>query len=186
MARNGERLLEEYLVAGARMGDQKAAAQLVELRGPRLLGHAMRLLRDRDDALDAVQDAWVEIFRGLKGLRDERAFAAWAYRIVTRRAARVVARNARERKVARDWAAEIDLAIEEDGPLAADARAVRAAIRDLPPDQAATVALFYLDEMSVAEVAVALDVPPGTVKTRLMHARQKLHDALKGGSDEQT
>jgi RNA polymerase sigma factor (sigma-70 family) len=50
----------------------------------------------------------------------------------------------------------------------------------LPPDQGSAVALFYLEEMSVAEVAVALNVPAGTVKTRLMHARRKLRAALEG------
>jgi RNA polymerase sigma-70 factor (ECF subfamily) len=50
----------------------------------------------------------------------------------------------------------------------------------LPAEQQAAVALFYLEEMSVAEVAVALDVPAGTVKTRLMHARRKLRAALGG------
>ena len=71
-----------------------------------------------------------------------------------------------------------DEAVPEGGPAAADAKAVRRAIAALPPDQAATIALFYLEEMSVAEVALALDVPAGTVKTRLMRARQQLQEAL--------
>jgi RNA polymerase sigma-70 factor (ECF subfamily) len=50
----------------------------------------------------------------------------------------------------------------------------------LPPGQQAAIALYHLEEMSVAQVAVALDVPAGTVKTRLMHARLKLRAALEG------
>ena len=61
-----------------------------------------------------------------------------------------------------------------------DRRAIDRAIAALPPDQQAAVALFYLEEMSVAEVAVALDVPAGTVKTRLMHARRSLRETLQG------
>ena len=61
---------------------------------------------------------------------------------------------------------------------------MRAAIAALPPAQAATVALFYLEDLSVAEVATALDVPVGTVKTRLMHARTKLR-ALLGDDNGQ-
>ena len=56
------------------------------------------------------------------------------------------------------------------------------AIQSLPHDQRATIALFYLEELSVAEVAVALDVPAGTVKTRLMHARHKLRAIIEGES----
>ena len=74
--------------------------------------------------------------------------------------------------------------MDETASLSADARAVRRAIRSLPPAQAAAISLFYLEDMSIAEVAVALDVPPGTVKTRLMHARSKLNKALKGTGDE--
>jgi RNA polymerase sigma-70 factor (ECF subfamily) len=57
---------------------------------------------------------------------------------------------------------------------------LRAAIAKLPPEQRAAVALFHFEELSVAEVAVALHVPVGTVKTRLMHARLKLRAALQG------
>ena len=55
-----------------------------------------------------------------------------------------------------------------------DRTRLRTAIAELPPEQRSAIALFYFEEMSVAEVAVALDVPAGTVKTRLMHARRKL------------
>lgn len=185
MARSKAQIFEEYLVAGARLGDRAAAGRLAALRGPKLLAHAMRLLRDRADAEDVVQDAWIEIFRGLKGLQDDRAFAAWAYRIVTRRAARLVARRVRQRETSDRVAAETATSVPGQGPKAADAQTIRAAITALPPDQAATIALFYLEEMSVAEVALALDVPPGTVKTRLMHARKKLHALLEGDEDEQ-
>ena len=50
----------------------------------------------------------------------------------------------------------------------------------MSPEQRAAVALFYNEDLSVAEIAVALSVPAGTVKTRLMHARSKLRAALKG------
>ena len=63
---------------------------------------------------------------------------------------------------------------------------MRHAISRLPPDQAATIALFYLDDLTVTEVATALDVPMGTVKTRLMHARRKLRALLEGENNGQT
>ena len=57
---------------------------------------------------------------------------------------------------------------------------LRAAIAALPADHRSAIALFYLEDMSVAEIAVALTMPAGTVKTRLMHARRKLRAALEG------
>lgn len=180
-----ERALEAWLVATARTGDRRAMARLVALRGPRLLAHATRLLGERETARDVVQDAWVEILRGLGGLRDERAFLPWALRIVSRRVAREIRRRQSGRRLATAIQAEADPLVNEAGPDEVDAAKVRAAMATLPPAQAATVALFYLEDLSVTEVATALDVPVGTVKTRLMHARARLRALLEGPDNEQ-
>ena len=175
------RALETYLVAAARTGDRGALGRLAELRGPRLLAHATRLLGHPEEARDAVQEAWIDILRGLPGLREPAAFPAWATMIVTRRCARLVRGKQADRSLARDFAVETVEHVPETGPDAADARTLRAAIAALPPAHRATVALFYLEDMTVPEVALATDVPVGTVKTRLMHARDKLRHLLEGG-----
>ncbi len=82
------RVIDAYLVASARLGERDAFARLVGLRGARLYTHARRLCDDAETAQDMVQQAWVEIWRGLCGLRDDHAFLPWALRIVTRIAAR--------------------------------------------------------------------------------------------------
>jgi RNA polymerase sigma factor (sigma-70 family) len=179
MARDKERILDAYLVASARLGDREAFANLVHRWNSKLVAHAWRLLRDREGAKDAVQESWAEMLRGLSWLRDEEAFAAWAYRIASRRCARQIARMKGDRRLSEEMAAApVDDGLAEAA--APDVDALRRAIRTLPPEQQAAIALFYLEEMSVAEVAVALDVPAGTVKTRLMHARRKLRGAWEG------
>ncbi len=92
MARDRERILDAYLVASARLGDREALGALVRRWNGKLLAHAWRLLRDREGAKDAVQESWTEMVRGLSRLREEGAFAAWAYRIVSRRCARQIGR----------------------------------------------------------------------------------------------
>lgn len=179
-----ERALEALLVLRAKGGNASAMDALVRLRGPRLLAHATRLLGDREGARDVAQEAWVDILRGLPGLKAEGAFLPWALQIVTRKVAREIARRQRGRQLAADVAAEPQ-APDPAPEAASDADKLRAAIAQLPPAQSATVALFYLEDMSVADVAAALDVPIGTVKTRLMHARAKLAAALKGEDDGQ-
>jgi RNA polymerase sigma-70 factor (ECF subfamily) len=179
VARRNEAALDSYLVASARLGDRDAYDQLVRRWNGRLLAHAWRLLRDDEAARDAVQEGWIEILRGLARLRDDAAFAAWAYRIVSRRCARGIARARKDRLVAEASACRQDEAAEAP-PDVLDARALDRALAQLPPGQQAAIALFYLEEMSVAEVAVALDVPVGTVKTRLMHARRALRGRLEG------
>jgi RNA polymerase sigma-70 factor (ECF subfamily) len=174
-------VLDEYLLASIRAGDPKAFELLARRWHKKLLSHAWRLLGgDVEAARDAVQEGWVEIVKGVSRLRDDRAFAAWAYRIVSRRCARQIDSAIRQRSLA----AEVEMedrveATQHHGP---DQDRLRLAIRALPGDQRAAIALFHLEDMSIAEVAVALDVPAGTVKSRLMHARRKLRATL-GGDD---
>lgn len=177
--------LSAYLVLQARDGDMQALTRLVHMHGARLQTHAARLLGESEGARDCVQEAWVEIVRGLGGLRDARVFLPWALRIVTRRVAREIGGRQRARALSGEFAAEAEVSCPGDGSDAADAAAVRRAMLHLPPDQRASVALFYLEDMRVAEVAVALDVPVGTIKTRLMHARRKLRAILEGEQDGQ-
>ena len=180
MAGEQDTRLDAYFVASARLGDRKALGALAVRWQKKLLVHAWRLLRDEEAAKDAVQDGWTEIARGLSRLRDDDAFAAWAYRIVSRRCARHIRRQQGRRRLEAEFAAE---PAAEEAPLPGselDYDRVRSAMRSLPPEQQAAIALYHLEEMSVAEIAVALDVPAGTVKTRLMHARRKLRAAIGG------
>ena len=182
VTRGTARILDEYLVASAKLGDRKAFAMLAQRWNGKLVAHAWRLTGDSEAARDAAQAAWVDIVRGLKRLQDERAFPAWAYRIVSRRCAGQIGTAVRGRELSQALA-ELPEAESDEPADALDRRRLRTAIASLPPDQRSAIALFYLEEMSVAEVAVALDVPAGTVKTRLMHARRKLRAALEGEDD---
>lgn len=179
VARDTARILDEYLVASARLGERRALALLARRWHPRLVAHAWRLTGDPEGAHDAAQQGWIEIARGIARLGDDRAFPAWAYRIVSRVCARQVRDAVRRRGLAEGIATEpVPEPAAPGGTL--DAERLRAAIRTLPPEQRAAIALYHFEEMRVAEVAVALDVPAGTVKTRLMHARRKLRAALSG------
>lgn len=183
VAKATARIFDEYLAASARAGDRAAFGLLAERWQLKLLAHAWRLLGDHEAARDAVQEAWADILKGLGRLDDVRVFPAWAYRIVTRRAADAIRRRQRDRRLGDAYAAEqaLDAAGEANAETNADAPALNAAIAALPPDQRAAIALFYTEDFSVAQIAAALNVPAGTVKTRLMHARRKLRAALEGG-----
>ncbi|QLF69488.1 RNA polymerase sigma factor [Peteryoungia desertarenae] len=180
-----KRALYRYLAAAARTGDENAIAQLAKLSAPSLLAHAARLLRSREMAEDAVQAAWIEIIRGLPRLVDDTAFLPWAMRIVSRRVAAIIRDRQKQRKLASEWSVEVGLAGSAQAPSDPDAVSVRAMIDQLDPAHRAVLALFYLEEMSVAEVALSLDIPTGTVKSRLMHARQKLRNSLEGDLNDQ-
>jgi RNA polymerase sigma-70 factor (ECF subfamily) len=181
--RNPERILDEYLVSSARNGARDAWERLVQRWQPKLLRHAWRCLGDPERAKDVVQDAWVLIWRGLRSLDDVVAFPAWALRIVTRRCQSLYAQQDRQRELDAELSQDSSAISAEatDGERKADLQRVLEVMHSLPAAQQSALALFYLENLSVAEIAIALDSPPGTIKTRLMHARQKIRARLQTG-----
>lgn len=178
--RQQDQIIEELLVMQAQAGDKGALSQLVKRRGRRMLAHATRLLGNIDQAQDAVQDAWMDIAKGLPRLKEPRAFRVWSLCIVTRRCAKHIKTAQRQRKLTQNYAQEQDTHAAEQGPTAAENAGLRQAILQLPPKQAAAMALVYLDDLSLAEASAVLEVPLGTVKSRLMTARETLRNSLNG------
>lgn len=187
MQRDSERIYDEFLVTASAAGDRQAWDRLVGRWQPRLLRHAWRVLGDAELGRDVVQEAWLEILRGLVRLDDPAAFRAWAFRIVSRRCYRVMAGRAREPFDPEEAGIGAEPVVPEHATaaFASDLDKVMAAVAVLPPAQRAALALYHLEGMGVAEIAVSLDVPPGTVKTRLMHARRKVREQLEGGRNGQ-
>ncbi len=179
---NLKRIARDYLVGRARLGDNTAQELLVNRYQTRFLRHAYRLLGDAEQARDTVQESWLDILHGLPRLRDDGAFPAWSFRIITRKCAKQIAGLQKSRSIIEAVSAEPSPSTQDVDNIeqAADGKPVHKALAKLPAEQRTAVALFYLEEMSVAEVAVALDIPVGTVKSRLMNARKKLRAALEG------
>ena len=176
--RTRERVVDEMLVLAAQAGETEAFERLARRWHPRLLRHAFRLTDDAEGSRDAVQDAWVAIARGLRRLRDPARFGPWALRITGRQCADWIAR----RRTARGRMSSLDVASEVPRPpedRQDDLARVRDALRRLESERRALMAMFYVEGMSVHEVATALGVPSGTVKSRLFHAREHLQAALE-------
>jgi RNA polymerase sigma factor (sigma-70 family) len=187
MERGPGAVLDELRVVLARGGSSAAFGQLVVRWSPGLHRHARRLLRDSERAADVVQDAWLNIARGLGRLDDPARFAAWAFAIVTRRCVDAMRRGLRERRLTAAAVNEAAVAASDDSTTAADARLdLAAAISRLPLDQRLLVSLHYGEGLGVDEIAAAHGVPPGTVKSRLYAARQALRTYLEGADDDQS
>lgn len=162
-------------------GDEDALKTLIARWQPRLGRLAWRLTSEREAARDIAQDAWVAIVRGIKRLKDPAGFRAWAYRIVTNKCAdwtrRVVVRRSVAKEL-RDTAAE-SAGLSNETDSASEVTRMCDALAKLPGEQRAILSLHYLDGMGLAEIARVLDVPTGTVKSRLYHARSRLKQALE-------
>lgn len=180
-AKTARRATGVAIIAAARSGSPAAFEALARHWHMRLVAHGVRLTQDREMAADAAQAAWLDIAKGLRGLRDDQAFAAWAYRIVTRRCANIIRQRLGQRDLIAEMLAEpVTEASTEQYVQGNDGQALQRAIALLPPGQRAALALHYYEDLSIAEVAVALAIPAGTVKTRLMHARIQLKHLLEG------
>ncbi|WGM37715.1 RNA polymerase sigma factor [Caulobacter sp. NIBR1757] len=180
MDRRAEAVLDEYLVIAAQGGSREAFRRLVVLWTPRLRRHAQRVLLDSDAATDAVQDAWLAIARGLRRLRDPARFPGWAYAIASRRCADEIRRRQGRRALVRSVSA---LRQVEDGLAPGDPDRVldlTAALAGLAPDQRLLVSLHYGEGLPVEDLAVAFNLPAGTVKSRLHAARRRLKLHLEG------
>lgn len=177
-----EKALDTYLAAAARTGDRRALGRLAERWHPKLLAHAHRLTGERQLAADCVQEAWTDILNGVSSLDNAAAFPAWAFRIVSRRCARSIRRRQRHRTGEAALAREDHQSAEaiNEPETQSEMATIGRAIDELPRQQRAVLALFYTEGLRVAEIAAAMDIAPGTVKTRLMHAREKLRARLEG------
>ena len=171
-----EAVFDQWLVLRSKDGDADAFAMLVQRWTPRLVRHARRLLDTTDEANDAAQDAWLSITSGLHKLNDPATFRRWAYRITTRRCADQVRKNQRLRRS--DTGAAKPEAAPESEYAGDDIDQLRAAIRTLPSERRLPLALLYVDGLTVAEIAAVLEIPIGTVKSRLRMARDELRRIL--------
>ena len=173
MPRTPRDITTELLVLGAQDGDRDSFQRLFLLHNPPLSAYALRCAGSPDLAAEAVQDAWVHIFAGIRKLRDPAAFRTWSYRIVTRRCADRLRTASRERiQTARHHSPTRSQPHPQTD-------AVSAAIEALPPDLALTLRLYYADGFGTHHIARILDIEQNTVKSRLAAARRRVAEALE-------
>ena len=172
MQRGPDRVLDEYLVLSAQAGSAVALDALARRWTPRLLRHAQHLLGSAEQARDAAQETWLAIVRGIRRLDDPARFPGWAYAIASRKCADTIRGNARLR--AFRGKAQGDPTDDPALCLTDERLDIKSALSRLPDEQAVVMSMFYGADLSVDEIAAALTVPPGTVKSRLHAAREAL------------
>jgi RNA polymerase sigma-70 factor (ECF subfamily) len=171
--------MDRALVAQAKEGDHDAFARLVMMSIGRLNAIARLILRDPFLAEDVVQEAYVDAWRNLRGLRDLDRFEAWLTRILVRGC-----QDARRRS-SRRLTTELPL-LTDIGPTTPDSQLAFAAVDQLERalerltvDQRTVLVLAYYLDLPLAEAATVLGIPTGTVKSRLNRAIS----ALRAGVD---
>jgi RNA polymerase sigma factor (sigma-70 family) len=157
----------QLLVMAAQDGNQAALEKLVCLWQKKLWQYVFRLTTDVHASWDITQQCWLEIIKGFKKLRDPKNFKAWAYRIATNRAMNWL-RNKKKNKHINPESIEVDSNQEEDD------LQVKELVQRLKSDSRVILSLHYFEQLSISEISIAMNIPPGTVKSRLFTAREEL------------
>jgi RNA polymerase sigma-70 factor (ECF subfamily) len=163
------------LIERARTGDAVAFDELARSRIDSVYRTALAILGSPADARDATQETLVSMWRGLPSLRSADAFDGWLHRITVNSSKMALRRRRSVREIA--VSDEMADALPHASPAATRSRFDRAFDR-LNVDQRALIVAHHLDGTSVSDLAVVLQIPEGTVKSRLFNARAALEKAM--------
>ena len=183
-------LEDSILIERSQKGDTSAFNQLLQKHTERAYQYAYRLTRSQEEASDIVAEAFVRIFKALASFKGESAFTTWLYRIETN-----CFLDMRKKQRSRPCSS-LDAALQTaDGELALQIEdcspspyqeteqrermsIVERAVEDLPEYQRAMIVLYHAEMLSYEDIAQSLELPIGTVKSRLNRARISLRERL--------
>lgn len=188
---SGDVRSDRELLAAHLTGDQTAFDELVGRHRRRLWNLALRTLRDREDAADALQDGFVRAFRAAEGYRGDAEVSSWLHRIVLNVCLDRISSRRRRATLSLDDQVDdeygTDLVDPTDAYAAADAhRAAGELLARLPDEQRLAIVLVDVEGYSVTEAADALGVAAGTVKSRCARGRARLAAVLARSRDSDT
>jgi RNA polymerase sigma-70 factor (ECF subfamily) len=181
---------DSILVSRSQAGDRAAFNDLVAKHHPRAYQYAYRLTRNSEEASDIVVEAFLRVFNALHNFKGQSSFITWLYRIMTNCYLDHKKRDKSKRNVSLEATLQTEsgeLTRQIIDPNASpyeetekDARSIRMdqAVGQLPEYQRAMIVMYHAEMMSYEEIAAALDLPVGTVKSRLNRARLSLRDLL--------
>ena len=188
--RNDDRLEDAEMVVAVREGDTTAFRGLVEKYQGRVYSMVYGMVRNREDARDLTQEAFVKAYRNLQGFRLEASFYTWLYRIAmnlaidhTRKRKRREVAGFDESVATKDADGGIDAVHHGDSPSKALERKqllrrIMDGMQKLSDDQRQVILLREVEGLSYKEISEVMEIPEGTVMSRLFYARKKLQKIL--------
>jgi RNA polymerase sigma-70 factor (ECF subfamily) len=184
--RDERSVMDASLLGRMAGGDRDALAELYDRFSRPLYSTALLILRDAAEAQDIVHDVFISLWKNAALYEDQRGTAfSWAATLTRNRSIDRL-RSRRRRSSLLEKSAPADLGFDEDAFVAADegalrgdeARVVRAALEELPPDQQRALRLAYFSGFTQEEIASNLGEPLGTIKARIRRGLMKLRETL--------
>lgn len=176
------------LVEKVRKGDNKAFEKLYNETNKGAYFVALKITGNEDDAMDILQDSYVKALDKLDQLKNDETFVSWFNQIVANTAKNylckmkpVLFNTEEEEQASQDWQTEEDSSFIPEESL--DTNESRKAIMDiidgLPEDRRLCVLMYYFDDMGTSQIARTLEIPEGTVKSHLLHARKSIKKTIE-------
>jgi RNA polymerase sigma-70 factor, ECF subfamily len=173
-----ESLALQILVLRCQTGDESAFAEIVSRFQPRLSYFVRKLLNDAHLADDVLQNVWLDVFRGLKSLRNPAAFSTWAYRIARDHVYRLH-RKRRLNTVALNDGDMANATDEVNHFRLEDVAKIHTSLNQLSVEHREVLVLRFLEELNYEEIAEITSSEIGTVKSRLHYAKRALKQFLE-------
>lgn len=177
------------LVRRCQQGDRQAQEKLILATQDHIYYHCRKMLRHEEDALDATQEILISMLQGVDKLREPAAFWGWLNRMIANRCKNLLTRGPKESQIPEDEEGNslldtLETLDEQAVPdKALDNEETRRMIVELvdalPEVQRLCVLMYYYDEMSVKDIAAALETSEGTIKSRLNYARKAIKEGVQ-------
>ena len=171
------------LVEEAKLGNNEAFEQLIEANKLKMYKVAKSILKNEDDVCDAIQNALMSAYTNLNKLQNNQFFSTWLIRILINKSYDIANKNQRLYTNVTD----IDEYNTNDSLKSYDSydseSLVENVLTKIDDDLKTITVLYYYNDYSVNEIAMILDIPEGTVKSRLSRARSKIYEIIKSEED---
>ena len=184
MLKSRSQIYDELLVIKCRQGDNAAFEELVGRWQKRLWCYVYRVTGSESAAWDIVQDTWYGIINGIRKLEDVSVFPQWAFRIASNKCADWGRKKMRKERLDNELTKQKQYESGEKHNDGEKTESLQAAIGKLSPDLRALLELRYHEGFDISQIAEILNVPEGTVKSRLNRTLEKLKQIVERNKNE--
>jgi RNA polymerase sigma-70 factor, ECF subfamily len=172
----------ELLAVRCKRGDTGAIEELIHTFETRLFYYIRRLVNQEEDAWDVLQETWFKVIQGITKLREPKTLPAWLYRIARNTAISRVRKNIAERNMLADIDSElqpVNTEMEMANEISSfNAGRVHQALSRISLPHRDVLTLYFLEDLSLNEIAEIIEVPVGTIKSRVYHAKLALRKII--------
>ena len=174
----GNKDIHYHLIEAAKRYDQAAQFELYNLYVKAMLNVSYRIVNDRDEAEDVIQEAFINVFKNIDKYRGDSTFGAWVKRIVINASINVLKKRRLDLVEMEEAGGEIDDSFEvEEESLSVSA--INSAIQELPEGFRAVLSLYLLEGYDHKEIGTVLGITESTSKSQYNRAKKKLREILK-------